>query len=137
MSTRSQDGDKSPANFSASTNASKPVPTHWSVTAPKPGGSPTAANSAEDREEIDIWPRPDDEPQSKQARLQQAKSELSGRSWLARDPFEWLGRKIRSKKTGIVFTVRNVFRNGRVELEKSWMTYSYTVEIIRADFETT
>jgi hypothetical protein len=123
-------------NFNGTIKTGKPAPTHWSVRAPQPGGPPTAANTTEDGEAIDIWPRPEDDPQSIQARSQRAKAELLGQSWLARDPFEWVGRRIRSKKTGTVFTVRNAFRNGRVELERSWMTYSYTVEVIRADFET-
>ncbi|TAK91621.1 MAG: hypothetical protein EPO07_19705 [Verrucomicrobia bacterium] len=118
------------------TNTRATTPAHWSATTTRPSASPSGAYVIEDAEVADVWPRADDDAQSKHARSKKAKAEPASQSWLARDPFEWVGRKIRSKKTGTVFTVRNVFRNGRVELEKSWMTYSYTVEVIREDFET-
>src|SRR5207249_3673198 len=56
--------------------------------------------------------------------------------WLARDPSEWIGGKIRHRLTGKVYVVRTAFMNGRVELEKSWMTYLSFVWTIRAEFET-
>ncbi len=60
----------------------------------------------------------------------------SSRNWLDNDPSTWPGRKIRNRKTGAVLTIRNVFRNGRVELERSWMTYSSDIHSIRATYET-
>ena len=56
--------------------------------------------------------------------------------WLARDPSEWIGRKIRHRLNGKVFVVRNTFPNGRVELEKSWMMYLSFVWTVRAEYET-
>src|ERR1043166_2510692 len=56
--------------------------------------------------------------------------------WLARDPSEWIGRKIRHRLNGKVFVVRNAFPNGRVELEKSWMMYLSFVWTVRAEYET-
>lgn len=58
------------------------------------------------------------------------------RTWLDDDPITWLRRKVRSRKNGSIYTVRQVFRNGRVELEKSWMTYSSDIQNIRTSFET-
>ena len=57
------------------------------------------------------------------------------RTWLEGDPFRWVGRKIRRKKDGKTYTVENVFRNERVELERSWMIYWSNVQSIRADYE--
>jgi hypothetical protein len=56
-------------------------------------------------------------------------------SWLMGDPVTWRGRKIRSRRTGAVYVVRQVYRTGRVELEKSWMTYFSNVENIREEYE--
>jgi hypothetical protein len=89
--------------------------------------APTVGEIAEDNE---AWPRPDDDSKSKHGRSK------PDQTWLARDPFDWVGRKVRNRKTGTVYTVRTVFPNGRVELERSWMSYLSTVRIIRADFET-
>lgn len=51
------------------------------------------------------------------------------------DPSQWVGKKVRSKKTGATFIIRQVYKSNRVELEKSWMTYSSDVPAIRADYE--
>ncbi len=79
-------------------------------------------------------------------RVEEAKAKLAsargstksqgGPGWLARDPSEWVGRKIRHRLTGKVYVVRTVFVNGRVELEKSWMTYLSYVWTVRAEYET-
>lgn len=57
-----------------------------------------------------------------------------GHTWLEEDPIKWRGRKIRSRKSGDLFTVRQVFRSGRVELQKTFMLYLTNVEVIRADY---
>ena len=54
---------------------------------------------------------------------------------LPQDPFLWIGMKVRRKKDAAIFTIRTVFKNQRVELEKSWMTYPSDVPTIRAGFE--
>ena len=94
--------------------------------------SVTAPDSPVSQEE-EAWPRPSEED-DKHARLKR-KSQTAPQSWLDRDPTEWIGKKLRNKKTGAFFFVRVVYRNGRVELEKNWMAYSFTVQAIRADFE--
>jgi hypothetical protein len=137
------------------TNADVASQTHRSVTGPQPSATPLGLPSGSDNlaaalsscsqktsivkvagEGDDVWPRESDDPQSKEARLKQKKAPQPVQSWLAGDPFGWIGKRVRSRKTGAIFTVRNAYRNGRVELEKSWMTYSYAVETIRAEFET-
>jgi hypothetical protein len=57
-------------------------------------------------------------------------------SGLESDPAQWRGRRIRSRKAGAVYTVRQVYRSGRVELEKSWMGYASDVKTIRDEYET-
>jgi hypothetical protein len=51
------------------------------------------------------------------------------------DPTQWVGKKVRSKKTGATYVIRQVYKSNRVELEKSWMTYSSDVPAIRAEYE--
>jgi hypothetical protein len=51
------------------------------------------------------------------------------------DPSQWVGKKVRSKKTGATYVIRQVYKSNRVELEKSWMTYSSDVPAIRAEYE--
>jgi hypothetical protein len=119
------------------TSASAWMPAHWSVATPPASAKALnmSGNTGTGSEEEDVWPRLGDDPESKHARSKQKKSPQLPQSWLDRDPFEWIGKKVRSRKTAAIFTVRNVYRNGRVDLEKSWMTYSYPVETIRTDFE--
>ena len=59
----------------------------------------------------------------------------TARTWLAGDPFQWVGKRIRSLKCGATYTIRNVFKNGRVELEKSWMIYSSSIDAVRSGYE--
>ena len=58
------------------------------------------------------------------------------RDWLSGDPFAWRGRKIRHRKTRAIYTVRQVFMSGRVELQKSFMSYLTHVITIQKDYET-
>jgi len=77
-----------------------------------------------------------EEARAKLAKLRGSKRAQMSLGWLAQNPSEWIGRKIRNRATGKVYVVRTVFASGRVEMEKSWMTYSSYVPIIRAEFET-
>jgi len=87
------------------------------------------AREAEDRQ------KRYEDAREKLMRLRGSKKVQASLGWLERDPSEWLGRKIRSRKTGKVYVVRSVLTNGQVELEKSWMTYFFFVWAIRAEFE--
>jgi hypothetical protein len=69
------------------------------------------------------------------ARSERRQHADSNRSLPADDPSQWVGKKVRSKKTGATFVIRQVYKSNRVELEKSWMTYSSDVPAIRADYE--
>lgn len=51
------------------------------------------------------------------------------------DPSQWVGKKVRSRKTGATYVIRQVYKSNRVELEKSWMKYSSDVPAIRAEYE--
>ena len=66
---------------------------------------------------------------------QKAAREAEGRGWLRDDPRNWRGRKIRSRCSQGTFSIRQVFNNGRVEMEKGFMLYNSDVVTIRKDYE--
>ena len=111
-------------------------PTHCSL--PK---APTATVGCENTSTIDpaAEPRADahdgDDAGPRRPQPERREKPNPRRTWLAGDPFQWVGKKIRSLKSGATYTIRNVFRNGRVELEKSWMTYSSNIDAIRSGYE--
>jgi hypothetical protein len=51
------------------------------------------------------------------------------------DPIDWRGRKVRKLSNRQTYTIKQVFRSGRVELERDWMTYLTDVETIRDEYE--
>ena len=63
------------------------------------------------------------------------KSAATARSWLAGDPLRWRGRRVQHRSSRAVFTVRQVYHSGRVELKKTFMLYLTTVQAIRAEYE--
>jgi hypothetical protein len=50
-------------------------------------------------------------------------------------PFNWAGKKIRSKRTGEVYTVREVLKGGKVMMERRWMLYASDLPTIRDNYE--
>ena len=58
------------------------------------------------------------------------------RNWLMADPEEWVGRKIRSQRNSVIYTVNQVYKTGRVRLERNWMMYLTDVETVRTQYET-
>ena len=52
------------------------------------------------------------------------------------DPQEWVGRKVRSRRNFAIYTVSEVFKTGRVKLERNWMTYLTDAETVRRQYET-
>ena len=58
------------------------------------------------------------------------------RSWLMGDPQGWVGRKVRSRRNFAIYMVSEVFRNGRVKLERNWMTYLTDAESVRTQYDT-
>ena len=76
------------------------------------------------------------EAKNKLANARGSKKTNLNLGWLGREPVEWIGKKIRHRLNGKVFVIRNVFPNGRVELEKSWMMYLSFVWTVRAEYET-
>ena len=65
-----------------------------------------------------------------------AQSKNTARGWLQDDPRQWRGRKIRSRSNQAIYTIRQVFNSGRVELEKTFMLFNSNVETIRKDYIT-
>ena len=102
----------------------------------EPVASPREEAGLEAGERAEIHMTHGDDARTKLASLRGSKRARPDPGWLARDPSEWTGRKIRHRLTGKVYEVRTVFVTGRVELQKSWMTYMSHVWTIRAEFET-
>jgi len=101
-----------------------------------PANSPGAGTVQEAGERSENWLKRAEDARAKLASARGSKKTQADPGWLARDPSEWRCRKIRNRLTGKVYVVRTVFMTGRVELDKSWMTYASHVWTIRAEFET-
>ncbi|MDE3068776.1 MAG: hypothetical protein KGJ60_14680 [Verrucomicrobiota bacterium] len=56
-------------------------------------------------------------------------------NWLQDNPRRWAGKKVQCKKTDVIYTIHQVLGSGRVILEKRWMLYTSTVQVIRRDYE--
>jgi len=52
------------------------------------------------------------------------------------DPQGWVGRRIRSRRNMALYTVNQVYNNGRVSLERNWMSYFTDIETVRKDYDT-
>jgi len=57
------------------------------------------------------------------------------RNWLMAEPEGWVGRKVRSLRKFGVYTVSEVYKTGRVKLERNWMTYLTDVRTVRSEYE--
>jgi len=51
------------------------------------------------------------------------------------DPQEWVGRKVRSRRNFAIYTVSEVFKTGRVKLERNWMTYLTDAQTVRTQYD--
>ncbi|HKI69264.1 MAG TPA: hypothetical protein VKA67_06735 [Verrucomicrobiae bacterium] len=51
------------------------------------------------------------------------------------NPFKWQGKKVRNRKNGEVYTVREVMKSGRVVMEKRSVLFTADVPRLREDFE--
>ena len=98
------------------------------------GGSPLDADHEESVKELEK-PNADRNRAWRLAQLKKRQEAEVKQHELPQDPFLWIGMKVRRKKDAAIFTIRTVFKNQRVELEKSWMTYPSDVPTIRAGFE--
>jgi len=102
---------------------------------PAETGVAAESNVGEESEAGRLETRPPDRKQ-RQAKRRYS-SPLDGpRTWLMDDPSRWPGRRVRNRRTGTLYLIRQVFKSGRVELEKSWMTYLTNVATVRAEYET-
>ncbi|MCL4790371.1 MAG: hypothetical protein KJ070_26905 [Verrucomicrobia bacterium] len=95
---------------------------------PSNNGCGSHAIAADDRlQNSHQRPRPRHHPE------RQSKSQ-SHRNWTSH-PSQLVGKKVRSRKSRATFTMRNIFKNGRVQLEKSSMTYSSDIRMIDLGYE--
>ena len=101
-----------------------------------PANLPGAETALEAVEQSKNFLKRAEDAKAKLANARGSKKTNLNQGWLGREPIEWIGRKIRHRLNGKVFVIRNVFPNGRVELEKSWMMYLSFVWTVRAEYET-
>jgi len=116
-------------------NSESPTPAAESA---KPGGSnQTTSNqsgsSAPNEKADDQWPRP--QPLSDKEK-RACKEKRQPRTWLMDDPQGWVGRRVKCRRNMAVYTVSQVYKNGRVSLERNWMSYFSDVETVRKDYDT-
>jgi hypothetical protein len=97
----------------------------------EPSGATAAATSEPTAER---WERP--QPDRREMKKRHSSPTAQSSTWLMAEPGAWIGRRIRSRKNSAVYTVAQIFKNGRVQLEKNWMTYLSDVETIRKEYET-
>jgi len=95
------------------------------------GGKPSDSNGVSTGLEQMSGPERD----RHRARLKRKEKTDSTRTLRAEDPRQWVGKKVRNKKTGATYVIRQIYKSNRVELEKSWMTYSSDLPAIRTDYE--
>lgn len=102
-----------------------------------PGSSSNIYEPAgtKDGAESDVGANPSPDRKQRQAKKNYTSPLDQSRSGLPDDPSQWRGRRIRSRKTGTVYIVRQVYNGGRVELEKNWMTYLTDVTTVQAEYE--
>ena len=78
----------------------------------------------------DQWPR--QQPFSDKEKREKRKE----RTWLMDDPQGWVGRRVKCRRNMAVYTVAQIYKNGRVSLERNWMSYFTDVETVRKDYDT-
>ena len=81
----------------------------------------------------DAWPR--EQPLSPREK-RTIKEKRQVRTWLMDDPQGWVGRRVKNRRNMGVYTVNQVYKNGRVSLERNWMSYFTDVETVRKDYDT-
>ena len=54
--------------------------------------------------------------------------------WLSNNPLKWTGKKIRNRKTNVVYTVQDVMNSGGVKLQKGFAVLPSNVKVIRDEF---
>ena len=56
-------------------------------------------------------------------------------NWLMNDPQGWVGRKVRSRRNFAIYSISEVYKTGRVKLERNWMTYLTDAETVRTQYD--
>ena len=56
-------------------------------------------------------------------------------TWLMADPIQWIGRRVRSRRSGATYLIRRAFKSGWVELERGGVTQEANVAAVRAEYE--
>ncbi|HWX19617.1 MAG TPA: hypothetical protein VN578_06895 [Candidatus Binatia bacterium] len=81
----------------------------------------------------------DDKPPLEQPQWEKKKRGANPRdekhNWLMTDPQEWVGRKVRSRRNFSVYSVSQVYKTGRVRLERNWMSYLTDAETVRTQYD--
>jgi hypothetical protein len=108
------------------------------ASAPRPGGvheNPPieTGGTASNQNAADVWPR--EQPLSQKAKAAN-KERRQERTWLMDEPQGWVGRRVRCRRNMGVYTISQVYKNGRVSLERNWMSYFTDVETVRKDYDT-
>jgi hypothetical protein len=96
---------------------------------PRVESGPKASNQSVE----DEWPRGQPPSEKEKGEL---KKRTQKPSWLMDDPQGWVGRRVKSRKNLAVYIVNQIYKNGRVNLERNWMTYFTDVETVRKDYDT-
>jgi hypothetical protein len=96
-----------------------------------PGGELACTHNISESGEESPWPKPAP-PEKKR---HHASPVEKGRNWLLGEPYGWIGRKVRNRSNASIYTVRQIFKNGRVQLERNWMSYSTDVQTIRIKYD--
>ncbi|HZI32274.1 MAG TPA: hypothetical protein VFF11_08020 [Candidatus Binatia bacterium] len=55
--------------------------------------------------------------------------------WMNNNPHRWAGKKVQCRRTGIIYTIREVLNARNVVLEKKWVLSMSSVQEIRQDYE--
>jgi hypothetical protein len=102
----------------------------FETSSPSPDDLASASTTASES------PDPDASAEQEKREAEQKKKSEIKRNWLMGEPQTWVGRRVRCKRNNAVYTITEIFRTGRVKMERNWMTYLSAVQTVRADYET-
>lgn len=95
--------------------------------APAPGLAGASAPSGDDNPPV--------EQTRREGKKQEKKAQDRQHNWLMGDPQQWVGRKVRSRRNFAIYTITQVYKTGRVKLERNWMTYLTDAQTVRTQYE--
>jgi hypothetical protein len=95
--------------------------------APAPGLAGASAPSGDDHPPV--------EQTREEGKKPHKKTQDRQLNWLMSDPQQWVGRKVRSRRNFAVYTITQVYKTGRVKLERNWMTYLMDAQTVRTQYD--